>query len=251
MNLAPIVPIANLADVEDFKYQMCLTYMCHQSKTYLEHYKRLAADGEHYVILDNSVHEMRVPDNIGRVLSLVREIRPQEVVLPDHINDAQATVDAAELAKGLLPSWVNVMAVPQGANFTNWTWCLEKLISLGINCIGLTRYSWLGDITRVDLIKHKLSTYGLLPPVHLLGWGWNDDFDLGVSFRSVDTAKVATLSVCNCASGPSCLYVYDTEVKPPRPKQFFELTSIKPVLLKYNCKAMQAGLKGAAIYGRA
>lgn len=207
MHVCPIVPIANLPDIVDFKYHMCLSHMCVESEEYMEFYRNLSASPDHYVILDNSVHEKK-PLPTDHFIDLWSYIKPDEVVLPDCIRKSILTIEAhrecyskmVKIGFHITNDDFNCMVVPQGEDEEAWKWCVSKLVIYS-SVIGVPRFGWLKNNDRRPLVKWIKKNWPTWN-IHLLGWNAGDTFNdwKGIDVRSTDTAKFAS-SILNGVDG--------------------------------------------------
>lgn len=161
---------------------------------YLEYYAERSDAGD-YLILDNSAHEHGIGNSMERLLKEARKVQADEVVVPDVLFDAKATVESArrslrwlETRKGerayQRAGCPRLMYVPQGENRPEWSWCLRTMLNLHDNAclenskleepvIGVSKdyYWWHGGMTA--LFKAHLQEVHARRPrldVHLLGW---------------------------------------------------------------------------------
>lgn len=74
-------------------YQLMLPHLAAQSTDYSLFYNNLCRDPEQYVILDNGAAEGEMV-NTPTLLEVVRDYKPDELVLPDVIGDSVGTVAA-------------------------------------------------------------------------------------------------------------------------------------------------------------
>lgn len=160
---------------------------------YLDYYARRSAEGD-YLILDNSAHENGIGNSIQTLLEEAENVSADEVVVPDALFDAKATVEAARTTLRFLETpqgeaaydragRPRLMYVPQGDNRPEWAWCLRTMLSLhDAACGGMLRspvigiskdyYWWQGGIkilVHSYVLPLKTATWEDLD-VHLLGW---------------------------------------------------------------------------------
>ncbi len=159
---------------------------------YVEYYRERSEAGD-YVILDNSAHEFAMGNKISRLLDEAERVEADEVVIPDVLFDAKATVEAARhslrwletprgrraFARSGRPRF---MYVPQGEDRQAWAWCLKQLLSLHDTAdaeyvepvIGISKdyYYWQGGIQSLirTHIAHLRASRPKVLDLHILGW---------------------------------------------------------------------------------
>jgi len=227
MQLAPIVPIANLGHpyVRAQKYQLCLAHLYLEYAQYRRAYQEMSTDGKHHVILDNSVHELRTPLDFETLKCILAELGPQEVVLPDFIDDAEATyTSGCRRLEALADSQLSVMFVPQGRNLKEWLDCLLKFCrdaEAAKPVIGLTRYKWLQGQSRA-LLADIVLDMGL--SVHLLGCY---RLEVGRTYRLLDYGKERLSKIRSMDTAKPFVPHLGS-----RPSDYFTGEGIDPDLLK-------------------
>ena len=173
MKIATILPTAHLWMENGEEYHLCLA---HQMNNWAyEFFFRKQVRGGKFVILDNGAAENGVPMKIDSLLSVVRMLGCQEMVLPDVIHDAEATMrlshEAFTKANRMMPT-LNLMGVPHGKNIDEWTSCAVEMCSWGVDTIGISKFIvpdlFPSRIWALDII----SNLNLLRNVriHLLGY---------------------------------------------------------------------------------
>ena len=160
MQVATILPTHYLSLIKDKPYHMALAHLVGVDKTYTEFYMRMATEGK-FVNLDNGVIETGVPMSIERIVAKANLIGAHELILPDTLDEAEITLDAAceaipyarEHFKGKL------MGVPQGKTMEEWIECAKLMLEMDIDTIGIPK----------RLVKN-CERDARLAALHLLGW---------------------------------------------------------------------------------
>jgi len=241
---ALIAPIPHLEEFAtntniDDSTHLVLAHLLSESYEYFTHYQAQADTG--YIIVDNSSHELGISSvNAGDLLNLAKGLGAAEIVLPDVLFDAEATIKQTSNALHELKSVdlgrVRFMLVPQGQNPKEWADCLYKLVRLHLElypgqtyAIGIAHKlcSWHGNV------RHLMYKYmqpirnwreNTLFYVHLLGWQ-RDYWRLGETIRkaaweirSTDSAKPFVYALNNIKlNGMPMEY-------PTRPEDYFYRT---------------------------
>ena len=216
MKTAFIPPIPELEMFGHGNFHLLLSHLL-DDDYYRKHYTEERKRGA-YIILDNSAHEFKAAESAKKLIKQAAEIKAQEVVVPDVLEDSAGTVNASlraletwferkdDLVRTLNPA---LMYVPQGSTEAKWAWCLEELIRCHLYIS--KKYQYRDDFV-IGLSKdyevwpgglmHLIDTY-LVPlhenptlrvKIHLLGWGRNlwELNSIGKKhpwIRSTDSAK--------------------------------------------------------------
>lgn len=269
---ALIPPIPLLHVYGNGVFHLLLSHLM-DDKRYFNHYLLQRSLGA-YLVLDNSAHEFRA----GGAAEVLREqavaINAQEVVVPDVLEDAAATVEAATCA---LETWYEtddrrmsalnpaLMYVPQAQTFTEWCSCLMDLVSMHTYVtkkrpirsdfvIGISKdyENWPEGIHGLlDVADEVRRTHNA--KVHLLGWG-RKLWDLGNLarnypwIRSTDSAKPFVYALecidlqwwCQVETDP------DVPVYPGRSPDYFNRSfhSKKRMIADKNVNVFQALAEG-------
>ena len=253
-------------EVKGEGYHLMLSNLCQKNSDgykdfrYLDYYRERSAEGD-FIILDNSAHELGHGESFDAMRSIISDVRPSEVVVPDRLFFGEDTVANAE---EFIPKFrkeygteIALMGVPQGRTTEEWDACAQMLISLGVDSIGISKdYEvWPGKlIGRFLVIKELALDYGLQIPVHMLGWGRDlaqiVDFRsftettgedaTGAWIRGTDSAKPlvyaeAGIKLPNSITTPSPVY-------PKRKVNYFELQAqdIREDLARHNIEVMRS-----------
>lgn len=197
MKIALIPPVEHLEEFTGRSdFHLVLSHLLSYAPYYKFYRTRRLSGG--YIVLDNGAHENKRGMEMRDLLALAGALRANEIVLPDTLFDARATVEGAERALSFLlgegqtvwglQTYPQLMIVPQGIDFDAWERCLNDLVGLLTHAymknpslfmpppvrftIGISKdYEvWKGGIPR--LLEHLAVFREWLPfDVHLLGWG--------------------------------------------------------------------------------
>ena len=126
------VPIALLGTSKEFNdYDYCLPHLLDRHRLYEEYFRQAKAEGR-YIIMDNSLHELGEAYDTKRLLHWVTELEPDEFIVPDVWENANASVrNAKTWASVELPKNTTKVAVVQGKTYTDFS-------------TGYQRYKWFG-----------------------------------------------------------------------------------------------------------
>lgn len=132
--IAQIVPRDSLYMTSENQYHMCLAQYC-LDETYKAFFRRRAAEGK-FVLLDNGAAEGTTTD-IKHLFELAQEIGAREIVLPDKLQQMEATMQRTKEAydkylefKDKKEYGFGIMVVPQGANYDQWKRCAEQMVEM-------------------------------------------------------------------------------------------------------------------------
>jgi hypothetical protein len=195
LKIALIPPIPDLDRCPRTGFHLILAHLLHEEEyTRFYQVRRKAGD---YLILDNGAHELGVSLKEGELLTLCRQLRAQELVLPDVLFDRRGTV---ERTKRMLKYIVNpngwrhflsagaprFMLVPQGTDRADWAMCLKHLlevwdeysaktpVKLANPVIGISKDydDWKGGLAYLigHYVEPLLRIDGRQFDVHCLGW---------------------------------------------------------------------------------
>jgi hypothetical protein len=187
-------------------------------KDYKETFLRLRKERpDAFITLDNSAaEESLVTEDV--LLSIVEELKPNEVIAPDVLFDKQQTLANLKTfcekmkAKGFLKH-TNIFACPQGNTTQEWLECYFEMASNPlVSVIGLSKIAvpkcWLnltGDLAigiSRNMCVQELKNRGWLgmEPIHLLGMGEHNEFDFYLenntgSIRSSDSCYTVLAAI--------------------------------------------------------
>jgi len=184
MQVATILPIPHLNLERDNHYHMALAHLVERDQAYTTFFRQMSDRGD-FVLMDNGVVETGEAMPIDQIMFLAKVIRPTEIVLPDKIYDMGATLAMASQSLKYVRSVdvnIRVLAVPQGATPLEWAECCNRLLDMGVDSIGISRfvskyfYSRLEALTMASRLLHS----GV--DIHLLGCP-NDPHEVAATQR--------------------------------------------------------------------
>lgn len=223
MKLANIVPTSCLGAIpRNQTTHLALSNLILDNDTYFRFYRKQVQRG-HTVILDNPVHEDTEIDPEDWLMA-VAALKPTITVVPDVIDDSDATVQNANKlalrAKEAHPG-VKLMVVPHGFTQDDWYSCARSLFTVpGVDYFGISLERRLKDDSaalqrRVErLRKISLNESFDAISVHLLGTSeGGNEFAEPYRFRravSCDSSKFAVFYLCGRPIEPTPLgYITD------------------------------------------
>ena len=272
MRTAYIPPIPHLKDFGEGDFHLVLSHLL-DDPVYHDHYKEQRRRGA-WILLDNSAHEDGVGADSEKLIYQALDIGAQEVVVPDVLDDADATLETSIAA---LESWnkmtrlkeeisnFQLMYVPQGENYERLVYCLDNLVKshvynarqqhlrLGFS-LGISKdyEKFEGGLMRfldeeIAPLHRAFAKNGVEVQVHMLGWG-RKLWELSkiarkhTFLRSTDSAKPFVYGLAGIMLDPS--------KKPPeypgRPADYFacEMAPAQAYISNINASiftAMAAG----------
>lgn len=139
MKISHEVPICLLEDSLDFNdYQYCLPHLLDQDEEYKNFFYKVKQLGI-YIIMDNSLHELKHAYDRSRLLYWINELKPNEFIIPDVWQDTNASVvNAREWIQIQLPKEVTKVAVVQANNYTDAAVCYQIYKDLGYKKIAFS-----------------------------------------------------------------------------------------------------------------
>lgn len=203
IKLAVELPVSLFSLCKLTDYDFVIASYCNESEGYMEFYKeirklnRKSSGHQRWMILDNGAFENGKSMAFDDYMEIVDALRPHEVVLPDVVNDARATVEQSEefLNKSFGKTYGSFMGVLQGESINDYLYCLEyylrqsevyKIRSIGIPYHLFYRPTLLRKTNIIKLCKsHFVSIHilGLPNPYEIL-----DLKKFGKVITSVDTS---------------------------------------------------------------
>lgn len=248
MRYIPIPPEPSiLTESPDPTYQLCLSHLLKVNPRYARKYYLLSENG-HKVILDNSAHELSMGEFGADLLRSIDEVNPYELCLPDRLFFGDDTVELSEKmvnildGRGMRPK--SLMGIPQGRTFDEWLHCLDRLCTLPISTVGVSKdYEvWPGNLLPlVSLIPAHLN-------IHLLGWTRNLRIPVELEqrfpgrIRSIDSAKPYVYA-CYLMDADPCQF--KSPQYPHRVPNYFtyEFSSEERVVASQNVKAFRTAIR--------
>lgn len=133
VQFAPVVPISIAQRLKDYgelgNYHLLLAHdVVAQPQAYADIYD----DVNNFIIMDNSVVELKKPVDYEMLLSAGQIVNADCLVLPDHLLDGEATLlSHLEALNELDGRWHgSYMALPQGHTFGHWVACAKDLLRI-------------------------------------------------------------------------------------------------------------------------
>lgn len=187
MQVATIVPRANLSLVENDLYHLCLIQALKEYDDYFTFYKRMA-DEQKFVILDNGAAEGKT-STAAELAAYANMIGASEVQLPDVFFDTVQTLKKSEKALKAFDDYGytgKIMGIPQGGTFEDWTICALEMASWDkVTTLGLPKnlVHTLGPYGRREAMDILIDE-GVVPgiEIHLLGC-WTSPREVGHLYR--------------------------------------------------------------------
>ncbi len=257
MRVAIITPVPLLADYTEIigSDHLVLAHLVLTSKIYTDYYRQRSNDG-HFILLDNSAHELGDSIRTDLLIETARRVNASEIALPDRVffgDDTLRTSQAAiQTYRRELPK-TSVMGIPQGRVAREFYDCFEGLCDLGIDTIGLSKdYEvWPGGLLGIVLEMRRRR--GAEIPIHLLGWGRElyQLYLLGkqkevLNIRSCDSAK----PIVYAAAGIQLPLepTHDVPEYPRRPGNFFQLSQkdLDKSIVSHNIDAFKIWAGGGS-----
>lgn len=188
-------------------YQYILPHHLDQYPEYAEFIKLYKQEGG-YLIMDNSLHELGVPYSEDRLFHWLKELQPDEFIVPDHWQNKKKTLESAEewLFHQLDFPNIKFVAVVQANNLEEGLECFQLLFYMGYNKIAISYGAdWYKDLSnhpqenyakmlgRVafmsELTKNwnLASQYGSDVEIHLLGCQLPQEFGYYKNLHAIKT----------------------------------------------------------------
>ena len=111
----PINMLMESSAINDYEY--CLPHLLDQNPIYEEHFREAKKKGR-YIIMDNSLHELGEAYDTGRLMHWIKELEPDEFIVPDVWQDKSRTLVNAKKWKDIeLPENTTKVAVVQATSY--------------------------------------------------------------------------------------------------------------------------------------
>ena len=121
----PIDMLDQSYEINDYEY--CLPHLLDQNEKYKDHFYQSKKDGR-YIVMDNSLHELGKAYAEDRLHHWIKELEPNEFIVPDVWQDKTATlVNAKKWSQIELPEGVTKVAVVQAKNYGGAMECYDIL----------------------------------------------------------------------------------------------------------------------------
>ena len=139
MKVSHEVPLSLLEMSKSFNdYDYCLPHLLDKYEKYLEYYQKSKAIGR-YIIMDNSLHELGHAYDTDRLMYWIKELCPNEFIVPDVWEDMEASIkNATEWSEIELPKNTLKVAVIQAKSIEEAKECYLKYKSLGYKKIAFS-----------------------------------------------------------------------------------------------------------------
>ena len=201
MKVSHEVPRCLLNNSRSFNdYDYCLPHLLDENKIYKNFFLESKEQGR-YIIMDNSLHELGKAYDYERLLYWVREIEPDEFIVPDvWMKSSQTVAQAKYWLQYKYPKKTKITAVVQGEDKKSAFMCAFLLKDLGYKklCISYGA-DWYGDtdlnkaLGRINFVNELLKDKNYKDiKLHLLGcavpqeFGWYDNHP---QIESIDTSN--------------------------------------------------------------
>jgi len=208
------VPRCLLYDSEKFNdYDYCLPHLLDEDEEYKEYFLQAKSKGR-YIVMDNSLHELGHAYNDIRLTHWIKELKPNEFIIPDVWEDRDASVvNARKWSKINLPKGVEKIAVVQAQTLHEAATCYQTYKDLGYQKIafsyGASYYNDVCPHPNKDLGKalgrmyviaslFKTKIISQNDRIHLLGcavpqeFGWYKGYNC---IESIDTSNPVMASL--------------------------------------------------------
>ena len=201
MKVSHEVPRCLLNNSRSFNdYDYCLPHLLDENKIYKNFFLESKEQGR-YIIMDNSLHELGKAYDYERLLYWVREIEPDEFIVPDvWMKSSQTVAQAKYWLQYKYPKKTKITAVIQGEDKQSAFMCAFLLKDLGYKklCISYGA-DWYGDtglnkaLGRINFVNELLKDKNYKDiKLHLLGcavpqeFGWYNNHP---QIESIDTSN--------------------------------------------------------------
>ena len=202
------VPRCLLEDSKQFNdYDYCLPHLLDEDEEYRKFFYKCKEEGR-YIIMDNSLHELGYAYDDLRLIYWIKELKPNEFIIPDVWQDRDASVvNARKWSQIKLPKGVEKVAVVQATTLHEAATCYQTYKDLGYKKIafsyGASYYNDIVNHPNKDLSKAlgrvltistllKIKVISQTDRIHLLGCASPFEFSLYKGFdciESIDTSN--------------------------------------------------------------
>lgn len=132
-------------------YLYCLPHLLDIHPLYEQHFRQAKQKG-HYIIMDNSLHELGEAYTTNRLLYWVNELKPNEFIIPDVWEDSIKSMrNAKEWLHIEFPDGVKKVVVVQGKSFAEAVKCYHTYKLLGYEKIA---FSYGADYYHTEMYPH-------------------------------------------------------------------------------------------------
>lgn len=251
-----IAPVSDLHPMELGDRVFALAHLWIQFPEYRAFILEQKYEKNKFVTLDNSAAERSlVTEDV--LISICKELMPEEVIAPDILFDKDATIQSAVKFKdrmeeeGLLGT-VDIFFCPQGATKEDWIEAYKWGIAQPwINVIGLSKIAvpnaWLDSKFKDDkgIMEARNKAYDYLvennllqKPIHCLGQGSYKEFEhyTHPNMRSTDSVY-PVLAACKGID-----FTIDSKTRIPTPHDFlqtYDMSTADHDLIKSNVQQLK------------
>lgn len=210
------VPFCLLEKSLEFNdYDYCLPHLMDQNEEYKNFFYESKKQGR-YIVMDNSLHELGKAYDTDRLFHWIKEIEPDEFIVPDVWENYSESVRNAKLWSQIeLPEGVTKVAVVQAKDKHEAVLCTQMYKDLGYKKIaysyGASYYNDICPHPNKDfgkaigryMVINDLMKDGILSPkdrVHLLGTALPIEFGLYKNIEcieSIDTSNPVMAGIEN------------------------------------------------------
>jgi hypothetical protein len=133
------VPFCLLEKSREFNdYDYLLPHLMDENEEYRNFFYESKKMGR-YIVMDNSLHELGEAYNTERLMHWIKEIKPQEFIVPDvWENYAESVRNAKQWSKVQLPEGVTKVAVVQAKSIYEAGLCVQAYRDLGYKKIAFS-----------------------------------------------------------------------------------------------------------------
>jgi hypothetical protein len=258
MKISHEVPLCLLEDSLSFNdYDYALVHLLDKDEDYANFFLQAKQQGR-YIILDNSLHELKTAYHDSGLIHWVEKLLPNEFIVPDVWQDTtQSIVNARKWAQIELPKEVTKVAVVQAESLTGAMLCYQTYKDLGYKKIA---FSYGADyylehsshpnkniakaLGRIQVVSKMYEIGAILKKdrVHLLGcqvpqeFSWYKDMPF---IETIDTSNPVMATLDGIKYGENGL----TEKPKANMNDHFYTTDIDYDLLDWNLKMFRKFLK--------
>jgi hypothetical protein len=256
---APLDIMMRVQEVTDYDY--ALVHLFEENEEYLKFFKRAVKVGRE-VILDNSVFELGTAFDKDKYYHWVEELNPTYYIIPDVLEDAQATVKNVHEWQHLAGK--KSIGVVQGKSVEEIVWCYQE-IEPHVDKVAISfDYSFFinEDINgklptkfhhymygRDALLNYMLNIAKVIntdKPHHLLGCGLPQEFEVYRDYKWLDSVDTSNPVVAGL-KGIRYNSLDGLEDKPS--EKLYTLIEFKPTndqfnMIMYNIEMFRAIVNG-------
>lgn len=190
MKYALVTPPQGFPLIEEARlgYHFVLAQYC-EDPTYEQFYRDCHERG-HFIMLDNGAAEMGSSISIERIMDVAAKICPDEIVMPDVLDDCQQTLLRTEQALDYVPRKQRAMC-PQGKTWKEWEDCADVMVNdLGCTTICVAKRYEKFPGGRAHALRIIMSHFWQhTHTVHLLGCYENPLAEIAAAYRAMPSVR--------------------------------------------------------------